>query len=91
MHSKFMLVDGAWGMISSANLDIRSLRLDFEAGVLLHTPALITEIDVPVRSRLCSVFVALTTTVSRLSPGAGWAARTAKGISDVLKRKNRKI
>src|SRR5262249_1204683 len=29
MHSKFMLVDGEWGMVGSANLDIRSLRLDF--------------------------------------------------------------
>ena len=59
--------------------------------VTARSPALITEIDVPVRSRLCSVRVALTTTVSRLSPGAGSAARTAPGISDVLKRINRKL
>jgi cardiolipin synthase len=45
MHSKFMLVDGEWGLISSANLDIRSLRLDFEAGVLLHSPSLVLEME----------------------------------------------
>jgi cardiolipin synthase len=45
MHSKFMLVDGAWGLVGSANLDIRSLRLDFEAGVLLHTPTLVAEME----------------------------------------------
>jgi cardiolipin synthase len=45
MHSKFMLVDGQWGLVSSANLDIRSLRLDFEAGVLLHSPALVAEME----------------------------------------------
>jgi cardiolipin synthase len=45
MHSKFMLVDGEWGMVGSANLDIRSLRLDFEAGVMLHSPALVAEME----------------------------------------------
>jgi cardiolipin synthase len=45
MHSKFMLVDGEWGLVGSANLDIRSLRLDFEAGVLLHSPTLVKEME----------------------------------------------
>jgi cardiolipin synthase A/B len=29
-HSKLMLVDGAWSLIGSANLDPRSLQLNFE-------------------------------------------------------------
>ncbi len=45
MHSKFMLVDSSWALVSSANLDIRSLRLDFEAGVLLHDPSLVAELE----------------------------------------------
>jgi cardiolipin synthase len=45
MHSKFMLVDGGWALVGSANLDIRSLRLDFEAGVLLHTPAQVAQME----------------------------------------------
>jgi cardiolipin synthase len=45
MHSKFMLMDGAWALVGSANLDIRSLRLDFEAGVLLHAPPLVANLE----------------------------------------------
>jgi cardiolipin synthase len=45
MHSKYMLVDGQWGLVGSANLDIRSLRLDFEAGVLLHSSALVADME----------------------------------------------
>jgi len=33
VHSKLFLVDGAWSLIGSANLDPRSLRLNFELGV----------------------------------------------------------
>lgn len=45
MHSKFMLVDSEWGLVGSANLDIRSLRLDFEAGVLLYSPSLVADME----------------------------------------------
>jgi cardiolipin synthase len=45
MHSKIMLVDGQWGLVGSANLDNRSLHLNFEAGCILHTPALVSELE----------------------------------------------
>ncbi len=45
MHSKIMLVDGQWGMVGSANLDNRSLHLNFEAGCILHTPALVADLE----------------------------------------------
>ena len=45
MHSKVMLVDGRWGMVSSANLDNRSLHLNFEAGCVLHSPNLVAELE----------------------------------------------
>jgi cardiolipin synthase len=45
MHSKYLLVDGSWALVGSANLDIRSLRLDFEAGVILHTPSLVANLE----------------------------------------------
>jgi cardiolipin synthase len=45
MHSKVFLVDGQWGMVGSANLDNRSLHLNFEAGCILHTPALVAELE----------------------------------------------
>lgn len=44
MHSKMMLVDDAWGYVGSANLDYRSLRLNFEVNCVLHSPAELNEL-----------------------------------------------
>lgn len=35
LHSKTMVIDGEMSMVGSANLDIRSMRLNFELGVLV--------------------------------------------------------
>lgn len=45
MHSKLVLVDGQWASVGSANLDNRSLRLNFEAGCLLYSPALTADLE----------------------------------------------
>jgi cardiolipin synthase len=45
MHSKMLLIDGQWGMVGSANLDNRSLHLNFEAACLLHSPELVAELE----------------------------------------------
>lgn len=44
LHSKVVVVDGAWGMVGSANMDERSFRLNFELSVLLYDPALAAEL-----------------------------------------------
>jgi len=36
-HAKVMLVDEAWAMVGSANLDYRSMRLNFELNLLGHS------------------------------------------------------
>ena len=36
MHAKLILVDDHWSMVGSANLDNRSLHLNFEVGCMLH-------------------------------------------------------
>jgi cardiolipin synthase A/B len=36
-HAKIMLSDDQWGMIGSANLDYRSMRLNFELNLLVHS------------------------------------------------------
>jgi cardiolipin synthase len=38
VHTKLFLVDGVWGLIGSANLDPRSLRLNFELNLELYGP-----------------------------------------------------
>ncbi|MGH7178136.1 MAG: cardiolipin synthase [Tepidisphaeraceae bacterium] len=45
MHAKLLMADGQWGMISSANLDIRSLHLNFEVGCILHTPGDVADLE----------------------------------------------
>src|SRR5262249_20299365 len=45
MHSKLVLVDGKWDWVGSANLDNRSLHLNFEAGCLLHGPGRVAELE----------------------------------------------
>jgi cardiolipin synthase len=44
-HSKLLTVDGAWCLIGSANIDMRSLRLNFELTVELHDPDTTAAID----------------------------------------------
>ncbi len=38
-HAKVAVVDRQWGMVGSANLDYRSMRLNFELNLLFHSPA----------------------------------------------------
>lgn len=43
-HSKLIIVDDAYVLIGSANMDPRSLRLNFELGVEIMDPALVTRL-----------------------------------------------
>jgi cardiolipin synthase len=45
MHAKLMMVDGRWGMIGSANLDNRSLHLNFEIGCILHDAEQVAQLE----------------------------------------------
>ena len=45
MHSKYILVDGEWASVGSANLDNRSLLLNFEANCQLFDSALVSELE----------------------------------------------
>jgi cardiolipin synthase len=38
MHAKTLTVDGRWSLVGSANLDSRSLMLNFEAGLAIDDP-----------------------------------------------------
>jgi len=44
-HSKIMTVDGTWGLIGSANWDMRSFRLNFELDVEIYHSDLVHEIE----------------------------------------------
>lgn len=52
LHAKTMVVDGEWCIVGSANLDIRSFRLNFELSALIHDAALGGELDQRFRNDL---------------------------------------
>ncbi|MHB8763081.1 MAG: cardiolipin synthase [Deferrisomatales bacterium] len=45
LHSKLVAVDGRWGTLGSANMDIRSFRLNFEVNLLVLSPTLTRELE----------------------------------------------
>jgi len=52
MHSKVVLVDGEWASVGTANLDNRSLHLNFEVNCLIYSPAAVTELEAAFRRDL---------------------------------------
>jgi cardiolipin synthase len=44
-HSKLMTMDGSWTLIGSSNLDVRSLRLNFELNVEIYDETITSGID----------------------------------------------
>ena len=52
-HSKLLLVDDDYALIGSANLDPRSLRLNFELGVEVFDRRLVTDL----RTHIDDIFV----------------------------------
>jgi cardiolipin synthase len=51
-HSKVVLVDGEWGSVGSANLDNRSLYLNFEANCLIYSRPAVAELEAAFRRDL---------------------------------------
>jgi cardiolipin synthase len=45
IHSKVVLVDGQWASVGTANLDNRSLLLNFEVNCAFHTPRIVAELE----------------------------------------------
>jgi cardiolipin synthase len=78
VHSKLMLIDDGYAMVGSANLDPRSLRLNFELNVEIYDRAIVSEL-----SRHCESVIARSSAVAladvdrrplatRLIDGAAW-------------------
>jgi cardiolipin synthase len=52
MHSKVVLVDGEWGSVGTANLDNRSLYLNFEVNCLIYSPEAVAVLEAAFRHDL---------------------------------------
>ena len=88
VHLYPVLVDGKWGYVGSANFDNCSLHLNFEAGCILHTPALIEEVAKQFEADLADatlfdaaeINAMFTATVNFNRPAERWAARFGKPL-----------
>jgi cardiolipin synthase len=45
IHSKVVLVDGCWASVGTANLDNRSLYLNFEVNCMIYSPDVVAELE----------------------------------------------
>ncbi|MBN2490411.1 MAG: cardiolipin synthase [Planctomycetes bacterium] len=45
MHAKVLTVDGRFNLVGTANLDIRSFRLNYEVGMIVYDRAVTAELD----------------------------------------------
>src|SRR5262245_52667161 len=45
MHSKMILVDGEWATVGTANLDNRSMHLNFEVNCLIYSPQEVAKLE----------------------------------------------
>jgi cardiolipin synthase len=45
IHAKVWLADGQWASVGTANLDNRSLLLNFEVNCLVYTPSVVAELE----------------------------------------------
>jgi cardiolipin synthase len=45
MHAKVVIVDGEWASVGTANLDNRSLHLNFEVNCLIYSPQAVAELE----------------------------------------------
>jgi cardiolipin synthase len=49
LHSKVVLVDGEWASVGTANLDMRSLHLNFEVNCLIYSPEAAAQLEAAFR------------------------------------------
>ncbi|HXG09681.1 MAG TPA: cardiolipin synthase [Gemmataceae bacterium] len=84
MHSKLVMVDGRWAMAGSANLDNRSLRLNFEAVCLMHSPHVIAELERAYLDDLDDSILLDAVTFSRRSFGVRLVENGCRLLSPIL-------
>jgi cardiolipin synthase A/B len=80
IHAKTMVVDGAVALVGSANMDLRSFRLNFEVHAVVRDPATAAQLD--------ACFEADLALSSRIDPAMwrrrGWSTRALEGGARLL-------
>lgn len=84
MHSKFMTIDGQIGIVSSANMDQRSLHLNFEAGCVLYDKSLAKTLEVSFEEDMKYAQLIDRETFARRSFGERLAENACRLFSPIL-------
>jgi cardiolipin synthase len=77
LHSKILSVDERWSMLGSANMDVRSFRLNFEITALLYDAAVAKRIDDDIEA-----FIARSRPITRpIGVSKGFVKELAEGVA----------
>lgn len=77
LHAKSMVVDGRWATIGSANMDMRSFRLNFEVNVAIYDEAFAARLE-----RIFAEDLTYTRVISERQPGT--MVKLAEGACRIL-------
>ena len=80
IHAKLTLVDDSYGFIGSANMDSRSLLLNYELGVCLYSIGEIKQLE----SWCDGIFAVSSTEVEKLTHAHQWFGRLARLFSPLI-------
>jgi cardiolipin synthase len=84
LHAKTMVVDGRWGMVGSANVDVRSFRLNFEVGALVFDPEFAARMEARFLDDLATSVEITRADVARLTFLSRFGCGVARLLSPLL-------
>ncbi|MEW6263835.1 MAG: cardiolipin synthase [Thermodesulfobacteriota bacterium] len=84
LHAKTMVVDGAWCTIGSANMDVRSFKLNFEVNVLVWGESLARRLEEIFRQDLVNAEAISDNYLENRSRGARMAEAVGRALAPVL-------
>lgn len=84
MHQKVVLVDDRWAMVGTKNLDNRSMRLNFEASLLMECPVFAAEVEAMLESDLARSAELTRGRLAERSPWFRIKSRAARLFAPIL-------
>jgi cardiolipin synthase len=84
LHAKTMVVDERWGIVGSANVDMRSFRLNFEVGAIVFDQELARELSQRFMAELDASQEITDASLSRIGLGSRLVQGSARLLSPLL-------
>lgn len=84
LHAKTLVVDDFWATVGSANMDVRSFRLNFEVNAMVYGPSFNRHLAAAFAKDLQTTREVTLADLDRMSPGRRMAEGFARMLSPVL-------